>query len=532
MLPHFRPQPVAASLTLSLGLGLLAACSEPAGTGPNQVPTATIAAPASNLTYRGGDSVAYAGSAADHEDGVEPGSRLTWWVELHHDTHTHPFVPRTTGLGGKFFVPPIGETSDNVFLRLYLEAVDAGGAADTVSRDIQPQKSQFTLMTVPAGLTVTVDGQPQATPLTITGVVGMERELGAPSPQASGGTQYYFGSWSDGGDMIHRIITPGSATTYTATFSTVPNDPPTVSLTSPSPGGSATVNTAVALAATASDADGTVAKVGFYDGTVRLGEDDAAPYTWSWTPGTTGVHSLTARATDDRGASTTSAVVTFTVNSAGNQAPTAQLTAPANGSFLINGVATMLTAAASDPDGSVSRVQFYDGSAMLGEDGTSPYSLPWTPSTNGPHALSVRAIDNLGAVGTSAGVNVTVAPPGTDIQPPTLTLTSPAAQSTNLSGNITLKVTASDNVGVTAVEYQVDADAAGQVTAAPWSLGLGTSAWTTGVHVIRARARDAAGNVSSWSAARVTFGNNVDLPDGFTRSVYVNALTEQGRRYR
>lgn len=618
-----RTRRPAAALTLFLGLVLPAACAEPVATGPNQLPSARITAPATNATFYGGDSIAYAGSATDHEDGAEPGTRLTWWVELHHDTHTHPFLPRTSGASGKFYVPPIGETSDNVFLRMYLEAVDDSGGADTVTRDILPQKSQFTLVTEPAGLMVKLDGQPQATPLTITGVVGMERELSVTSPQSSGGTDYRFGSWSDGGAMTHRISTPGSATTYTATFTAVPNVPPTVALTAPTSGGSATINTAVALAAMASDADGTVAKVGFYDGGTLLGEDTTAPYTWSWIPGSSGSHSLTARATDNDGAATTSSSVAFTVTPAANQVPSAQITAPAPGTILVRGTATTLTATASDPDGSVSRVQFYDGTTLLGEDSSSPYSLVWTPSTTGSHALSARAVDNLGAVGlsasvtisvssppnvapsvsltapasgatlvmgsattltasasdldgsvtkvafydgttllgedtaapysltwtpgttgshtlsaratdndgavgTSASVSVTVSASGPDTQAPTLSLTSPAAQATNLSGTITLMVTANDNVGVTGVEYQVDADAAGQASAAPWSLTLGTTAWTTGVHVIRARARDAAGNYSPWSAARVTFGNNVDRPSGFTRSVYVSALTEQG----
>jgi glucose/arabinose dehydrogenase len=52
-----------------------------------------------------------------------------------------------------------------------------------------------------------------------------------------------------------------------------------------------------------------------------------------------------------------------------------------------------------------------------------------------------------------------------------------------------------------------------------------TSAYTTGVHVLRARARDAAGNLSPWSTVTVTFGNNVNLAVGFTRSTYATGLT-------
>ena len=186
-------------------------------------------------------------------------------------------MPRTTGASGKLFVPPIGETSDNVFLRFYLEAIDDSGTADTVTRDILPQKVQFTLATEPAGLTVTLDGQPQVAPVTITGVVGMERELGATTPQTLGSTQYQFSSWSDGGAGTHRIATPAAATTYTARFTVVVNQPPTVSLTAPSTGSTVTVNTTTTLTATAADGDGSVTKVGFYDGATLIGEDPPRP---------------------------------------------------------------------------------------------------------------------------------------------------------------------------------------------------------------------------------------------------------------
>ena len=70
----------------------------------------------------------------------------------------------------------------------------------------------------------------------------------------------------------------------------------------------------------------------------------------------------------------------------------------------------------------------------------------------------------------------------------------------------------------------------GQATSSPWSFTLpSTSAYTTGVHVVRARARDAAGNQSAWSSARVTFGGNEDLPQtGSTRTTLRHGLAGQG----
>ena len=55
-------------------------------------------------------------------------------------------------------------------------------------RDVLPRTAQVTIATNPAGLQVTLDGQPQTTPFTFTGVVGIVRNLGAVSPQAVNGT--------------------------------------------------------------------------------------------------------------------------------------------------------------------------------------------------------------------------------------------------------------------------------------------------------------------------------------------------------
>jgi Domain of unknown function (DUF1929)/Bacterial Ig domain len=91
------------------------------------------------------------------------------------------------------------------------------------------------------------------------------------------------------------------------------NQKPSVSLTAPANGATYTQPAKIDLAATASDPDGSVAKVGFYAGSRLLGEDTTAPYTWRWNVSTVGNHVLTARATDNAGATTTSSPVTITV---------------------------------------------------------------------------------------------------------------------------------------------------------------------------------------------------------------------------
>jgi phosphatidylserine/phosphatidylglycerophosphate/cardiolipin synthase-like enzyme len=99
--------------------------------------------------------------------------------------------------------------------------------------------------------------------------------------------------------------------------STAPNSPPTVSLTSPANGATFTAPATINLAATASDADGTVAKVDFFSGTTLLNTDTSAPYTFTWSNVPAGSYTLRAVATDNGNASTESAAVTVTVQSAG-----------------------------------------------------------------------------------------------------------------------------------------------------------------------------------------------------------------------
>jgi regulation of enolase protein 1 (concanavalin A-like superfamily) len=93
-----------------------------------------------------------------------------------------------------------------------------------------------------------------------------------------------------------------------------PNAAPAVAVTSPPDGASFTAPATITLAASASDTDGTVSKVEFYTGTSLLASDTASPYEFTWRNVPAGAYTVTAKATDDDGAVTTSAAVTITVN--------------------------------------------------------------------------------------------------------------------------------------------------------------------------------------------------------------------------
>jgi glucose/arabinose dehydrogenase len=185
----------------------------------NQPPVATISQPAVGSLYSGNSVIGYAGSATDPQDGTLPPSAFTWRIDFHHDTHSHPFIPSRSGAtSGSFTIPTTGETSANVWYRIFLTVRDSGGLTHTTTRDVLPRKVRLTLRTSPAGLQLGLDSQPTATPVTFESVVGISRGLQAPATQLAGGVTYEFVSWSNGRPATHTISTPSTDTTYTATY--------------------------------------------------------------------------------------------------------------------------------------------------------------------------------------------------------------------------------------------------------------------------------------------------------------------------
>jgi hypothetical protein len=208
--------------------------------------------------------------------------------------------------------------------------------------------------------------------------------------------------------MLFVIDTNGVPSIATMVKVTQSNSSPTVTLTQPTDGATFAAPATVNLAATASDLDGAVTKVEFFNGSTKLGEDTTAPYTLTWSGVAAGTYALTARATDDLGATTTSAAARVTV--ASNSPPTVAITSPTDGATFAWKPTITVTATAADADGSVTAVEFRDGSTLLAQDTTAPYSFTWRNVPQGTHVLTARATDNRGAAATSSPVGITVRP--------------------------------------------------------------------------------------------------------------------------
>ncbi len=274
------------------------------------------------------------------------------------------------------------------------------------------------------------------------------------------------------------------------------NAPPAVLLTAQANNASYVAPATISLMANASDVDGTIAKVEFFNGPNSLGTVTSAPYTFAWTNVAQGNYNVTAVATDNQGATATSNAVIITV--AANTPPTVSITTPGN-NFSVVGPATIaINATASDSDGSVMKVELYEGATLLATVTQSPYSFNWN-ATPGSYTLFAKAVDDRGAVTTSAAVNVMVT--ATNVAPTVAISASPANAAA--PATINLAATASDTDGsIAKVEFFNGAAPLATSTAAPY-----TFSWTNvpaGSYTITARATDNLGAVTTSAPTTVT----------------------------
>ena len=241
----------------------------------------------------------------------------------------------------------------------------------------------------------------------------------------------------------------------------------TVAFTSPANNSvfNLTAVSSIALAATATNVSATVTNIEFYQGTTKLGEDLTAPYAFNWSGMATGAYALRVVASDDTGLRGTSAPVSITVIS--NYSPTISLTNPANGSSFGSSGSVTLGADAADSDGSVTNVEFYQGSTLLGQDASSPYSFVWSGLVAGGYTLRAVAVDNQGARDTSSVVNVTV----TNNAALVVTITNPPDNAIFVSpASITIQASISGGINpVTNVNFYGNSVLVGSDATSPFS---------------------------------------------------------------
>jgi Concanavalin A-like lectin/glucanases superfamily len=192
--------------------------STPVSISVGSPPAATILSPQDGSFFVAGDVISYSGNGTDPDDGTLPASAFTWKIDFLHEGHVHPGTPISGVKSGTFTIPTSGhDFSGNTRYRITLTVTDSTGLTDTRSVLIYPRKVNLSFNTAPAGLTVYLDGVAKTTPFVYDTLTGFNHTVEARN-QASGGTSYTFGSWSDGGAQTHTIVVPAVDKSYVVTF--------------------------------------------------------------------------------------------------------------------------------------------------------------------------------------------------------------------------------------------------------------------------------------------------------------------------
>lgn len=216
--------PYQARLTVSDGVN--STLSTPIAISVGNAPQINILSPTNGAIFRAGDVITFSGSATDVEDGTLPASAYTWNIDFLHEGHVHPGTPITGVTSGTFTIPTTGhDFSGFTRYRITLTVTDSSGLQSQQSVTIFPDKVNLQFNTLPAGVTLYLDGIAHTAPFTYDTLIGFHHEIEARNATV-GTTTYTFVSWSDGGAQDHVITVPDLGTTYTATYNAVTTQAP------------------------------------------------------------------------------------------------------------------------------------------------------------------------------------------------------------------------------------------------------------------------------------------------------------------
>lgn len=291
---------------------------------------------------------------------------------------------------------------------------------------------------------------------------------------------------------------------------------PSVAFTRPIAGQNYTAPANVAMTAAVTANGHTITKVQFLQGSTVVGEDLTSPYSFTWRGAGPGSYTLKARVIFGSGSMVDSSLLPIVVNST---TPTVVLTSPVNGSYWELPANLELVAAVTANGNPITKVQFFSGSTLLGEDLAAPYSLTWTNPALGTYNLSARVFWGAGLSASSPVVAVNVALP-----PPAISLTSPESEQTFRWGTpIPLKAAVEANGhSITKVQFLVGSRVVGEDTTAPF--GMSWSEAEIGSHYVVARLFYGAGQYLDSMAA---FIDVLGLPAPW-QSADVGELLEPG----
>ncbi len=411
---------------------------------PNVAPAVTITSPLNNASFTSLASITINASAADSDGLISKVNFYNGSTLLGSDsTSPYSFIWKNVATGNYLITAKATDNSASVTTSAAVAiSVKKPNAAPTVSITSPSNNASFNS---PASIAINVSANDSDGSVIKVSFYNGSTYLGYVN------TSPYSFTWKNvaaGNYTITSKATDNSGTVTTSAAVIIivkkPNAAPVVNITSPLVNASFTSLTSITINANAGDSDGYVSKVDFYNGSTMLGSDSTSPYSFTWNNVAAGSYTITAKATDNSAAVTTSSVVAISVKTP-NAAPAVSITSPlVNASFTSSNSITINTTAA-DIDGSISKVDFYTGSTMLGSDSTSPYSFTWNNVAAGSYSITAKATDNSAAVTTSSAVNIFVIKPNAA---PVVSFIIPGMDTTySAPGKVFMVAAASDTDG-------------------------------------------------------------------------------------
>lgn len=178
--------------------------------------------------------------------------------------------------------------------------------------------------------------------------------------------------------------------------------------------------------------------------------------------------------------------------------PTVSITSPANGATVSGSV--VFSANASD-DNAVTKVGFYIDNNLLVEDASAPYETTIATANygNGAHSLRARVYDSIAQIADST-ISITVNNVTTDSVNPTVTISAPADNPYSwTSGNLSIQVSATDNVAISKIELYINDGLVLTQTASSVSAIWSYNNAPAGTYILKAKSYDTSGNTAETS---------------------------------
>ena len=248
-----------------------------------------------------------------------------------------------------------------------------------------------------------------------------------------------------------------------------------------------------------------------------IGTDNAFSGTYTVVTGFDGIADISVSGLDLAG-NVGTGLSSFVVDT---QIPSVTVTNPTQGSTISDLIT--ITATASD-NLSVSKVEFFVDGVLLSSDSLAPYSSNWDTTTvaNGAHTISAVAHDTAGNTN-SHDTTITVSNGG-DVTPPAITLKDPR-DGDQVSGDVRIRIKATDNVAIDKVEFQVDGGTPVQIIGGgeKFETIWDSTTVVNGDHTISAVVHDTSGNTNTVQVT-VTVQNAGVVPPDTTPPVITSVV--------